>query len=380
MRTVFILALVVFMPLPTGAQEWGAFKRDSCVRLGLRQYSSRLENIPWTMSWQGACEQTPATVENTYFRTPSRCVNTGLTGEWGEFDVPDSSCAPQWGAFQRDSCRAIGVRQYSSRVDIPQGIDIEWKDACEQTPATVENTYFRTPSRCVNTGLTGEWGEFDVPDSSCAPQWGAFQRDSCRANGVRQYSSRLYIPQGIDPETACKQTPATVANVFFGTPSRCVNTGLTGEWGEFDVRDSTCNDPPTNAPFGSKMALLAHEGYGTLGPYQYVRVRSDGSVYIAPIDGMTETDATDAEFKKVNGLSDNACFSFESTKYPGRFLHHANGEIRLDSRPWNRWFFSFNDSATFCLRIPKGGASEGYESFDMKDHFFRAEGSALVLR
>ena len=132
-------------------------------------------------------------------------------------------------------------------------------------------------------------------------------------------------------------------------------------------------------PYGSKMALVADEGYGTLDPYRYVRVSPDGSIYIAPIDGMTENDATNAEFRKVNGLSRSDCISFESTKYPGKFLRHTNYQIRLQARPWlpAAWF---DDSATFCLTVPQGGAAYGYQSFNVHDYYIRAEGSALALR
>jgi hypothetical protein len=132
-------------------------------------------------------------------------------------------------------------------------------------------------------------------------------------------------------------------------------------------------------PYGSKMTLVAHEGYYTPDPNRYVRVLSDGSVYVAPIDGMTETDATNAEFKKVHGLSDGNCVLFESTKYPGRFLRHTDYQIKLQARPWfSSWF---DNSATFCLKQPVGGgASKGYESFNKKDYYIRRDGSALVLR
>ena len=81
--------------------HWGNFQRDHRVREGYRQYSSVLWGIPSGQSWEASCAQMPATVRGRYFPHPTRCVNTGMN-MWGEFDVPDSSCAtpPSFGRFQ----------------------------------------------------------------------------------------------------------------------------------------------------------------------------------------------------------------------------------------------------------------------------------------
>lgn len=223
--------------------SWGAFKKDHCTGTDKRQYSAVLHNIPSGVSWEDACLRMTATVEGTFFATPSRCKNMG-TAMWGEFDISDSSCGPpSWGTFKKDQCTGSSKRQYSAILhNIPEGMS--WELACSQTSATVEGTFFAIPSRCKNT-VTAMWGEFDVEDASCAPQhwgeWGTFKKDHCTGVGKRQYSAMLHnIPTGIQWETACSQAPADVEGTHFDAPSRCVNTG-TAMWGEFDVGDASCS-------------------------------------------------------------------------------------------------------------------------------------------
>ena len=156
-------------------QYWGVptrapgFQKDQCTRPGFRQYSARLWNI--TGSWEAACAAMPADINGQHFNAPSRCRNMGLSGEWGEFDVQDSTCsaALYWGSetgapgFQRDQCTRPGFRQYSARL---WNITGSWEAACAAMPADINGQHFSAPSRCRNTG-TGERGEFDVADSSC---------------------------------------------------------------------------------------------------------------------------------------------------------------------------------------------------------------------
>lgn len=74
------------------------------------------------------------------FETPSRCIDLGAGGMWGEFDVPDTSCAPKWGQIRKDACRGIGIRQYSAVLEnIPAGMS--WDEACKQTGAEITNDY-----------------------------------------------------------------------------------------------------------------------------------------------------------------------------------------------------------------------------------------------
>jgi len=65
-------------------------------------------------------------------------------------------------------------------------------------------------------------------------------QDKCVDPGFRQYSAQLIVPDGLSWEVSCNKAGATIQGQAFAKPSRCKNTGLTGIWGEFDVKDDSC--------------------------------------------------------------------------------------------------------------------------------------------
>jgi LysM domain len=75
------------------------------------------------------------------------------------------------------------------------------------------------------------------------PRWGNLA-NSCLSSCVRRYRSVLYdIPWGQSWEKTCAITPGPAGTAVAGKlPTRCVNTGF-NIWGEWDVPDTTCNDP-----------------------------------------------------------------------------------------------------------------------------------------
>lgn len=117
------LAVILLMAVNTAhAERWGSFKRDQCVSDSHRQYSAVLHDIPWGKSWEKACSNNGATINGKAFSKPTRCVNSG-TQMWGEFEVPDESCAPKWGSWRKEGCYAFtqatgnnleGYRRYAS--------------------------------------------------------------------------------------------------------------------------------------------------------------------------------------------------------------------------------------------------------------------------
>jgi GH18 family chitinase len=223
--------------LVTSDGLWGEFKADNCTGYGLRQYSARLWDIQG--SWEDACHNAPAVIKGQRFDKPNRCVNKGISGIWGEFDVKDISCIPHWGEFKKDHSTGDGLHQYSSRLwDIPSELD--WEQAASQTPATIKGQYFSQPTRVKRSGIAEVWGEFDVKDEhSDQPLWGEFKADNCTGYGLRQYSARLWDIQG-SWEDACHNAPAVIKGQRFDKPNRCVNKGISGMWGEFDVNDISC--------------------------------------------------------------------------------------------------------------------------------------------
>jgi hypothetical protein len=147
---------------------------------------------------------------------------------------------PRWGTPQRDHCTSISLRQHSARL---WNISGTWEVACATTPNTVAGQFFSRPTRCVNKGAFGMWGEFDVSDTTC-PSWGPFQDDGCVGAGRHQFSAVLHeIPSNMTWASACAARSATVRGQFFSRPTRCVNKGVFGMWGEFDASDTTCSNP-----------------------------------------------------------------------------------------------------------------------------------------
>ena len=146
--------------------------------------------------------------------------------------------------FKADKCVARGLRQYSSHL-----LDIvgSWEAACLAKSADINGQHFDHPNRCVNKHLSGMWGEFDVADSTC-PHWGAFKQDSCTLPGKRQFSAILYdIPPGMDLQSACYGTAATINGETIAKPRNC-SQQATGMWGEFDATDARSVPRPSPSP------------------------------------------------------------------------------------------------------------------------------------
>lgn len=151
--------------------NWGDFKKESCnASGGTRKYSSILWNIPWGASWEDACRTTPATIDGVTYMAAS-CTTS--FNEWGHFNVPDASCTAPWNVGfptyfteKDDGCQSgarAGQRKYSSRIWNVSG---SWENTCADSSNAI-NGFQRRPDNCVNTGATGEWGEWFVPDSTC---------------------------------------------------------------------------------------------------------------------------------------------------------------------------------------------------------------------
>lgn len=243
--------------------HWGDFKNDGCSRAtpGTEQFSSRLWGIPRGKSWEEACKNAPAVINGVRMQRPTRCKNQGASGMWGEFDVPSARCGGRtpatttttahWGPLKNDGCSKVtpGSTTYSARLwDIPASQS--WEDACQAKAVTLPDGTTKKPTRCINQGTGGMWGEWDVGGSkNCLPTWGEVKQE-CLATGKVKYSSRLWsIPEGYSWEKACSETPAILPDGTSAIPTRCVNTGTTGMWGEWekDTNSQTCPKKDENA-------------------------------------------------------------------------------------------------------------------------------------
>lgn len=139
----------------------------------------------------------------------------------------------------------------------------------------------------------------------------------------------------------------------------------------------------TSAPAAASEPLTASIGTilsldSLAAPLSFVRLNGDSTVYLGPIDYLNETDVTDTHFKKVQGRSDSRCVSFESMKYPGRFLRHEHYEIKLHAPQWS---WSYDADATFCEKARDGyiGTVVRYESVNFPGYYITHSGSGLIL-
>lgn len=76
----------------------------------------------------------------------------------------------------------------------------------------------------------------------------------------------------------------------------------------------------------------------------------------------------DATFTVRRGLADSSCYSLESVNYPGQYLRHAGGRIRLAAGDGSALFAA---DATFCTRPGLSGTGVTFESLNFPNSFLR---------
>lgn len=128
-------------------------------------------------------------------------------------------------------------------------------------------------------------------------------------------------------------------------------------------------------PVGSRVSLAR---YGEDTPLKTFYV----TVYFEQIDYMTVLDTTDSHFTKVRGLSNPDCVSFESVKYPGRFIRHRGPDTRVELGGGLFDFWLAAD-ATFRPRRSAGAPPWWnvleFESVNNPGYFLRKTGDHLRL-
>ena len=149
-----------FLGVPTTLLQ---FKDDGVKRPGVRQFSARLWNVPLSVDWKTVAEHAPAVIKRQYFNRPTRIVDKGALGLWGEFDVRDTSDVPDWywGHMETVEKAPSGFKRYRSRL---WGLSLkdDWKAAARKTPALIEGQYFDQPTEIDDQGVSGIYGVFDV--------------------------------------------------------------------------------------------------------------------------------------------------------------------------------------------------------------------------
>ncbi|MEU1693009.1 glycoside hydrolase family 18 protein [Streptomyces hirsutus] len=149
-----------FLGHTTGALQ---FQDDGTKDNGMRQFSARLWNIPDDADWKSVAQNCPAVVKRQYFNRPTRIVDKGALGLWGEFDVLDNDDVPNWfwGHMEEMGGAPDGYTRYASRL---WGLSLsdDWQEAAKQTPALIAGQYFDEPTEIEDKGVGGLWGLFDV--------------------------------------------------------------------------------------------------------------------------------------------------------------------------------------------------------------------------
>ncbi|WP_181383867.1 glycoside hydrolase family 18 protein [Streptomyces sp. NWU339] len=148
------------------------FQDDGIVRSGVRQFSARLWNIPDGDDWVGAAMNSPAVIRRQYFNRPSRIVDKGALGLWGEFDVVEDADVPawDWGHMETESGAPEGFTRYRARL---WGLSLsdDWQAAARQTPALISGHFFAQPTEIDDQGVGGLYGLFDVDDKVGTIPW-----------------------------------------------------------------------------------------------------------------------------------------------------------------------------------------------------------------
>lgn len=123
-------------------------------------------------------------------------------------------------------------------------------------------------------------------------------------------------------------------------------------------------------PVGEELSLESLPQPGKL-----IRIDGDSEkLAFRAVDGMTELDVRDARFKKVQGLSNADCASFESVRFPGRFIRHLGNRLVLHQGG----IFAgteFNADATFCRRDVLR-----YEAVNKPGYYMRDNGAFVLAR
>jgi hypothetical protein len=139
------------------------FQDDGTKDNGMRQFSARLWNIPDDEDWKAVAQNCPAVIKRQYFNRPTRIVDKGALGLWGEFDVLDNDDVPDWfwGHVEEKGGAPDGYTRYASRL---WGLSLsdDWQEAAKQTPALIAGQYFDEPTEIEDKGVGGLWGIFDV--------------------------------------------------------------------------------------------------------------------------------------------------------------------------------------------------------------------------
>jgi len=202
---------------------WYPSVPEDCVDIDLRSYSARVQYIPPGLDSHDACEKSPVLLASGEALDEKHCTLSD-DGTFVAHGIAKSDyCEPSLASSQsKSTCSAVGERDYVSTVVVPSGLDPI--HACELTEYTVHGT-LTPPKRCTfsSDGVSVEASWHIVDDAECTPVWetSPIPDRKCQAYGTRKYSSIMSPLPGLDMQSTCLQTFATVKRETTRQPDDC---------------------------------------------------------------------------------------------------------------------------------------------------------------
>ena len=95
MHACLLVALLAFAHMAEATPSWGSVGDNDCVSPGIKNKFARLNGAG--KDWNADCAATPITINGqTFSGSDTQCIDKGLLGEWGQWNVVDTSCNPHW--------------------------------------------------------------------------------------------------------------------------------------------------------------------------------------------------------------------------------------------------------------------------------------------
>ncbi|RZU51729.1 glycosyl hydrolase family 2 [Krasilnikovia cinnamomea] len=120
----------------------------------------------------------------------------------------------------------------------------------------------------------------------------------------------------------------------------------------------------TTLPSGRLVSLrVTTPGYTD----RYLRHANGAAVTSVITSGSSTVDRQDATFWVRPGLSDPACYSFESRDFPGQYLRHRGLRVYKEANDGG----TYAGDATFCTRPGRSGGGTSLEAASLPGYFLR---------
>ncbi|MDO8366981.1 MAG: hypothetical protein Q7T20_09305 [Saprospiraceae bacterium] len=215
--------------------NWSDWTEQGCNN-GMKTYYARLEHTV-TNNWKNECENTSVTLNGKTYVKPTRCIDKGVLGMWGEIDLVDASCVGNWGSWVDEGCSGYGFRRFSAKLENAKTKDL--KNEGKLIGFTFREKIYPGPSECVYRG-DNMYGILIIKDKTCEPEWGDWNDKGCTSDGIRTYSAQLENATGIELSDQCPNIDFRFQDIDYPKPTRCINKGAEGMWGEIEVSDGNC--------------------------------------------------------------------------------------------------------------------------------------------